>query len=451
MAGKFREEDVAGGTLAFHCGSVWVTERTISTRACRIPVLSGCLTSKCTSLHLPTMLLLGVLTATALVVQGDIKATVDVYTYVRHDSGKTLEVTVLIPFPSLIFMADQSGLVARFRTAVQLFDRRGEPVAGRSWLTSVNTGSYGASRDRDSVASAVFEIAVPPGAVRGRVDIVDLSSDRTAWSSFDVGRPESGCRVQLLKSGRLNPAKVYGLSDTLEAVLKDWGRGRQGTVVEPESVVFAIGRSGRELARFRATAAESAGSGAWSLKLPVVDSSERPRLVHGTYCIQAWGYVADSVVMRSAAVPFSVELPFYYSDSGWRYRVERLIYLASVDEIRRLRAVPAERRQAVWDSFWRPRDPDPGTRVNEREEEYFSRIDYADQHFGGADKGYRSDRGRVYVTYGAPDAIESKHFEIDRPAQQIWYYYSRGLVFMFVDRFGWGEFVLVSQGEPYGQ
>ncbi len=397
------------------------------------------------------MVALGIYLAAALVFQGDLNATLDVYTYAQPETGAVVQLTVMVPFPSLVFVTDPNGFVGRFRTAAQLFDRRGEPVAGRSWLTCVTATTYEATRERDSVALAVLELSIPKGAVRGRVDIVDQSSDRRASASFEIGKPASGYRVQLFKSGRLNPAGVYGLRDTIEAQFKAAGAARAGEPVQPESVIFAISRSAREVVRIAGTAAESAGAGLWLARFPVADSLGIPRLRDGVYSISAQGYFADSAVLRSAAVQFRIDLPFYYSDSGWRYRVERLIYIASADEIRRLRAVPPERRAAVWDSFWRPRDPDPVTRVNEQEEEYFSRIQYADEHFGGADKGYRSDRGRIYVTYGAPDAIESKPFEIDQPAQQIWYYYSRGLVFLFVDRFGWGEFVLVSQGEQFGQ
>lgn len=397
------------------------------------------------------MLLLGVLTSAALVVQGDLKATTEAYLYSRTGSGVILELTVLVPFPSLVFKADQNGFTAGLRTTVQLLDTRGEPVAGSAWLTSVSTGSYANTRERDSVLSAVFEVAVPAGAVRGRVDLADLGSDRRGWAGFELGRPQSGYRVQLFKSGRLNPSGVYGLYDTIEAVFKLEQREGGRADVEPESVIFGFSRSGRELIRSSGTLVDSAGMGVWLLRLPIADSLGRPRIVNGYYEVQARGYVADSAVMRSAVVSFYVALPFYYSDSGWRHRVERLIYVASVEEIRRLRSVPPEHRAAVWDSFWRTRDPDPVTRVNEREEEYFSRIEYADEHFGGADKGYRSDRGRIYVLYGAPDAIESKPFEIDRPAQQVWYYYTQGLVFLFVDRFGWGEYLLVSQEEPYGR
>ena len=81
------------------------------------------------------------------------------------------------------------------------------------------------------------------------------------------------------------------------------------------------------------------------------------------------------------------------------------------------------------------------------EEEYFGRIDYAEEHFRHGDRGYLSDRGHVYALYGPPDQIESRPFEIDSPAVEVWYYYQLNKEFDFVDRFGAGEYMLQNREE----
>ena len=93
-------------------------------------------------------------------------------------------------------------------------------------------------------------------------------------------------------------------------------------------------------------------------------------------------------------------------------------------------------------AFWKKKDQSPTTERNESEDQYFERIDYAEEHFGQGDRGYRSDRGHVYVLYGAPDQIDARPFEIDTPADEIWYYYQVNKRFEFIDRFGAGEYVL---------
>jgi len=42
--------------------------------------------------------------------------------------------------------------------------------------------------------------------------------------------------------------------------------------------------------------------------------------------------------------------------------------------------------------------------MNEAQEEFYSRRDYANVHFGK--KGWKTDRGRAYILFGPPDEIE---------------------------------------------
>jgi len=57
--------------------------------------------------------------------------------------------------------------------------------------------------------------------------------------------------------------------------------------------------------------------------------------------------------------------------------------------------------------FWEQRDPTPGTPQNEFRDEHYRRVAYANERFRSADPGWRTDRGRTYITWGPPDQIES--------------------------------------------
>ena len=68
-----------------------------------------------------------------------------------------------------------------------------------------------------------------------------------------------------------------------------------------------------------------------------------------------------------------------------------------------------EEREHFIEQFWLRRDPTPGTLANEFKEEHYRRIAYANQRFttGSGLAGWKTDRGRIYITYGPPDEIES--------------------------------------------
>jgi GWxTD domain-containing protein len=61
---------------------------------------------------------------------------------------------------------------------------------------------------------------------------------------------------------------------------------------------------------------------------------------------------------------------------------------------------------AFIESFWRRRDPTPTTPPNEAREEHARRFAYAIRHFGAGTPGWATDRGKIYILLGAPNAIE---------------------------------------------
>lgn len=66
-----------------------------------------------------------------------------------------------------------------------------------------------------------------------------------------------------------------------------------------------------------------------------------------------------------------------------------------------------EERDQFIEAFWQRRDPTPDTVENEYKEEHYRRIAYANEHFPAGIPGWKTDRGRMYITFGPPDEIDS--------------------------------------------
>ena len=66
-----------------------------------------------------------------------------------------------------------------------------------------------------------------------------------------------------------------------------------------------------------------------------------------------------------------------------------------------------EERDAFIEAFWQRRNPNPDSPENEFREEYYRRIAYANEHFAAGKPGWKTDRGHIYIAYGAPDEIDS--------------------------------------------
>ncbi|MDT8324555.1 MAG: GWxTD domain-containing protein [Bacteroidota bacterium] len=96
--------------------------------------------------------------------------------------------------------------------------------------------------------------------------------------------------------------------------------------------------------------------------------------------------------------------------------------------------------------FWRSRDSDVMTPVNEFYQEYRQRVAVTNEQFRSAFRdGWRSDRGRVYIMYGPPDYVERLSSESDMKPHEIWRYdyIEGGVEFVFVDKGGFNNYELV--------
>jgi len=72
------------------------------------------------------------------------------------------------------------------------------------------------------------------------------------------------------------------------------------------------------------------------------------------------------------------------------------------EEMEEYDSLPADGKRAYWAHYWRSRDPDPKTDVNERLLEHYIRIAWARIEYGKEDWPWDA-RGRLYVRYGEPD------------------------------------------------
>ncbi len=119
--------------------------------------------------------------------------------------------------------------------------------------------------------------------------------------------------------------------------------------------------------------------------------------------------------------------------------------LMTQDEIRTYRRSNADARQKLFVEFWKKRDSDMTTPVNEYYLQIRERVRYADEHFTYMNKGAGSDRGRVLLKYGHPTEIRRSGFVGGEKDHEIWYYEGmRGEVFfVFCDLRGRGYYELI--------
>jgi GWxTD domain-containing protein len=91
-----------------------------------------------------------------------------------------------------------------------------------------------------------------------------------------------------------------------------------------------------------------------------------------------------------------------------RWLEEDVAYIITEEERAAFKRLSTdEERENFIEQFWLRRDPTPDTVENEFKEEHYRRIAYANDRFASGIPGWKTDRGRIYITFGPPDEIES--------------------------------------------
>ena len=123
-------------------------------------------------------------------------------------------------------------------------------------------------------------------------------------------------------------------------------------------------------------------------------------------------------------------------------------YVATAAEIKTFAAIKSvDGQREFLAKFWSDVETDRPPLYGIRRAEYLQRITAANQRFRSAGReGWQSDRGRVFVLYGEADEVERFPSSGDVKPYEVWHFYKleNGVEFDFVDRSGFGDYILVN-------
>ena len=131
---------------------------------------------------------------------------------------------------------------------------------------------------------------------------------------------------------------------------------------------------------------------------------------------------------------------------------EPLEYVGESRELRAYRGATVEAKRRFLVEFWQRRDPDPATPRNEVREEFYGKIEYADSTFrergSGTTPGWKTDRGRIYAKYGAPDEVLDRERRGRTLPYLVWRYTRmRDSWFILSDRSGLSSYKLIHSND----
>src|SRR5712691_3292898 len=143
-------------------------------------------------------------------------------------------------------------------------------------------------------------------------------------------------------------------------------------------------------------------------------------------------------------------------EKNYRDWLERdVAYIITKDERDAFLKLPTdEAREQFIETFWEIRNPSPGSPPNTYKDEIYQRIAFADARFGigSGVEGWRTDRGRTYITLGPPQQKQVLRNSANLYPIEIWFYGGANSALppffyvMFYQRDGGGDYRFYS---PY--
>lgn len=392
---------------------------------------------------------------------------VDVVTVRAKDgsTGSQVEIYTRIPYTKLRFLATPNGFTARYEVSVEIIElddegHRQNIVQSPIWERSVKVPNYAETQAAERFDFSTHTVAIDPGQYVFEFQIEDQSSNESFLNQVlfnvkDLSGPQAISDLLLLDSFDSNTntifprvAKTVSSSDPEMILFYElYLDSLQKIHIKKEVVRLGSTVSVRsgliEGAEIVSTTEESMKiSARRSQHISEIKVDEFPV---GTYDVIVSVYNDSDELLASAQSSFDVDWSGLEEHlANLDEAVLQLQYTAKTKDIRYINeGVSDIDKWKRFQEFWQRRDPTPGTARNERMEEYYYRVAYANRRYSSLTEGWRTDRGQVMVLYGQPDTIEHHPFNFSVKPYEVWYYYRIGRRFIFVDDTGLGDYELL--------
>lgn len=391
-------------------------------------------------------------------------------------SQTVVDVFCRVPLLLVTPIGQTSGSGGAFRVAISVRDSAGLELVAQSWLTPVRGELL---RTRGASTAEHLRFAARPGRYAVSVAITDSASGRITRAATEViafDHAPGGSDLLLASDLRTatagdtteRPGEVrHGplfLSTSGEPVLTPQASKLayyfELYSARPESAAVAarvMTEGGTQVVSIAASPiAVGAGGGFTD---GVLDLAGLPP---GRYRLEVTATGPDSQVTRNAsfgmtgfesvaqaeAVMAAAAWPATLSEAELDEAYGPLVYVMTASEQGMFSSLSVEGKRTWLRQFWARRDPSPGTPRNEERERFYAAITEANRRYreGGASAipGWNTDRGRIFIKYGAPDEVFQRKVQQGRQPYEIWKYTrSRSLQYVFMDLTQFGNYTLI--------
>lgn len=384
----------------------------------------------------------------------------DFLNFYSSDSSTTrVDAFIQVPYSQIQFVKSDKGFTASYTVTVSIFDEnRDNLVVEKTWNEEVNEKDYEQTNSKNNYNLSFKSFYLLPGSfiIRSAVEDKESKKEFSTERPFTVkslGGPIALSDIILIskisesvQSKKILP-NVSGNVATQKGGVPVFFEAYSNKS-EDITIQYIISDDEKEVI-FQGNMIQHLDSGKTQIFHTIKDSS----ISLGNYLLTVSLLNNDGDVIASTNKPFFSRwtgVPSTVKDLD--LAIEQLVYIANQSEMDYINdAKTKEEKIKRYMEFWKKKDPSPSTEENEVFNEYYRRINYADEHFSHYVKGWKTDRGMVFILLGAPNNVDRHPFEYDSKPYEVWQYYQLNRQFIFLDETGFGDYRLITplMGDDY--
>lgn len=368
-----------------------------------------------------------------------------------------LDLFILISYENLTFVKDEGKYNASYEVTVSIKDSDDHLVNDKLWTEKVTTGNFD-----ESVSSQAFSLTqrtfeLPPGSYTITTSVRDNESNSSKQASRKIQVPDFARSPFILSDVML--VKKLSLNGDRKVIVPNVS-SNVGNLPEGFYLFFeTYNDAGQDTVKFVATALNEKQARKYTTdttqllkagRNQVFMKMDNSTLPLGNYVVEVQAFDEAGKLLGSSAKGFMIRwtgLPRGLVDLD--LAVEQIQYLATDKELDHIKdATTPEEKQKRFTEFWKSKDTNPNTARNEKMEEYYAKVEYANKHFKHYVEGWRTDMGMVYIIFGAPNNVDRHPFDIDSKPYEVWSYYDMNHQFIFIDQTGFGDYRLTTPIAP---
>lgn len=380
-----------------------------------------------------------------------------------------LVVSTSIPYRWLVFFVRGASFESSYRVYMALKDARGKDLRGEVWEETVSAADFRETTSPTIAATSRRSFPLAAGDYRVAVTIEIIGTSRrftkerpvrlvgkeagmlgvsapvfhTVPGDSGLARPPAGtllmrqCPPEEARAFRINPGGIYGDFESWVRFVYTVATDREGGGM---ALAVRVRDARGRLVLYRRMPLEAAMGDHFTACVDLnVDSFEL-----GEYDVNAVVEGPDGAGAGMSRGSFTVLLDRSLLDARFGDLVDILGAVAAAPEREAFAATPAGERGRAWAAYWKKHDPTPSTAANEAYGEFVERLAVVVKSFSKLRPGWRTDMGKIYLQNGAPDKVEDRQDSMLGRSFQLWYYHSKGVVYLFEDSAGNGDYRLFS-------